>query len=304
MTFQDLMDCNPSENEYVWNELLKQWERMPVIPVIGAGLSKWCYPMWGELLINIANTCNCTKEVKLYLKNGQSEKAAQLIQSKIGKWNFQKKVVNEMSEKKLEDLSNRPKYQELLKQIFTGIVITTNFDRALERCFDHIQVHYPCDPWGEKAAYAALQANEKILFKLHGDINDMEHIVLTEESYDATYGKAGKLDFDKPEPKLLKKVFENRSILFLGCSLNSDRTLDVLQETNVGTYFAVLPLPKETENKNNPLKPNCNVDAYFERLKTLGDKYHIQAIWYPYGKADEALEALINELYAFIKKKR
>ena len=55
MKFQELMDCyylsEEDNNRVVYKKLLEMMKKQNVIPVIGAGLSCWAYPLWRTLLI-------------------------------------------------------------------------------------------------------------------------------------------------------------------------------------------------------------------------------------------------------------
>ena len=116
----------------------------------------------------------------------------------------------------------------------------------------------------------------RCILKLHGDAEDYETYVFTEEQYEAGYGNP--VDFTKPLPKALRQIFISHSLLFLGCSLNKDRTLDLFDqvrrdtEFEVPDHFAILPSPEGLAAKNAK-------EGFLLNLK-------IRPIWYPPGQHD------------------
>ena len=86
-------------------------------------------------------------------------------------------------------------------------MVTTNFDRVLERVFK--QAGRELMPiWHSQAAKKgaeALQHNRGLLLKMHGDWEDSENRVLTREEYQSAYGdlQAEAIDYLRPLPQLL-----------------------------------------------------------------------------------------------------
>jgi DNA-binding protein YbaB len=76
-----------------------------------------------------------------------------------------------------------------------------------------------------------------ILCKLHGTIDTPESIVLTKSDYDKVYSE------DAPLTKTLEICMKGKNLLFLGCSLKEDRTMDFLKSVyEKGIYhYAVFP---------------------------------------------------------------
>lgn len=104
-------------------------------------------------------------------------------------------------------------------------------------------------------------------------------------------------------PQILKKVLEHNPALFLGCSLGADRTCKIIEECSPqGTQFAFLELPMETNNKDNFLSPHLKKEngelwtEWKERKDFIEGTLGLMAIWYPYGKHEEAYEAFFNQL--------
>ena len=85
MTFQELMDTFHVNmylnNTVVYKEILAQLKINRLTPVIGAGLSVWAgYPLWGNLIENLAEGADCEKEVEDCLSRKEYEKAASLLE--------------------------------------------------------------------------------------------------------------------------------------------------------------------------------------------------------------------------------
>jgi hypothetical protein len=112
---------------------------------------------------------------------------------------------------------------------------------------------------------------ERCILKLHGDAEDYETYVFTNEQYDEAYGNP--LDFTKPLPKALRQIYVTSSIIFLGGSLEKDKTLDLFNEVmndadfDVPDHFAILSIPRNGETKN-------------QKEARLND-LQIRTIWYP-----------------------
>jgi HEAT repeat protein/MoxR-like ATPase len=126
-------------------------------------------------------------------------------------------------------------------------------------------------------ARRAFHRNDRVLLKLHGDATDRTHRVLTLEDYEARYGGS--------QP--LKALFEftlARRLLFLGCSLLTDRTVQVLRETaarhpDYVDHFAILEQPDNTSR----------MEAREQTLAGIG----IRPIWFPTGEFS-SIEPLLN----------
>lgn len=320
MTFQELMDCyymgQYDNNQIVYNRLLEMVKRHNITPVIGAGISSWAYPLWGRMLEGRLEEYGLQEEAGQLFKDGQYEKVASLLE----KWLTPNGLIQLMEEifdpAEMEKKANQcPDYLNLLPDLFTGPILTTNFDRGIERIYLKSQKRppdmvIPTDEFQKEKISSSIHDQDHLLIKMHGDIGDPGHIVLTKESYDATYGNdPDHPDEDRPMPKILKTVLGRNPLLFLGCSLKTDRTSAVIrscikkERIKEGCHFAFLELPKETENKEDfrypYLKDNNGQPkkTFSERQRQLKENLNIRIIWYPYGKHEEAFRALFTKLH-------
>ena len=288
MTFEELMDAyyinKYSNNQVTYKNLLKKMKQYRVTPVIGAGLSRWAdYPLWGSLLEELSNN---NDEAKKLLKQEKYEKAASNIKENLPE--FFDSLIEAFSPEKLNN-HKRPEFHNLFPKMFKGPFVTTNFDVSLERLLNVDFIVNPLDTFNKRAIEEHIFNNKHFLVKLHGSINDPEHMILIEESYNNAYGKDPKNPNGRLTiPKTLKLIVEHQSVLFLGCSLGKDRTCSVLKKFIGAKGFALVELPENTGNEDE-YKTVLN-----ERRKHLSEM-NFQVIWYPHGQ-HEAVEVLINQL--------
>lgn len=133
------------------------------------------------------------------------------------------------------------------------------------------------------------------IIKLHGDIKTPGQCILSKKQYDEAYGDGG-IDLTRPIPKLLEYYYKNSSLLFLGCSLNNDRTVQVFRAIKQGIeqkhgdivipqHFAIEQAPETEQGLSDR-------NAYLANLGVTG-------IWYEKGQfeyVEEMLRLARNEL--------
>lgn len=316
MNFSELMDCffisEEDNNQVAYNELLEAFKKHNITPIIGAGLSCWAYPLWSKMLQEQAKNYGIESEINELLNENKYEEAASKLEEQVKRHGFLRLLQRIFNISLIEkNKANRPNYLKKIPTLFHGPIITTNFDRVIEHLFEICQTRVPdmvipSDDFQSDKIRTALQQNSPILVKIHGDIEDPAHLVLTKESYDSTYGgDSDNPDFELPMPKFLKTVLERTPVLFLGCSLHADRTCTIVQACAQGVQqFAFLELPKETENKKDPLHPNLKkengkfLESFQERYNRIIGDLNIIPVWYPYGMHEEALNVFIAKLCA------
>ncbi len=313
MKFQELMDCynisDGENNQIVYNDLLELFKKQNITPVIGAGLSNWVYPLWSEMLKEQGKNYGIEKNIQDLIDAGEYELAASALEEEVtpnGLIHLLKQIFRVSLMKERSDQC--PVYLKRLPHLFNGPILTTNFDRVIEYLFEEEglpcpDMVIPSDTFQSDKLSSAIHRNASILVKMHGDIKDPQNLTLTEASYNKIYGDDQENpDLEKTMPAFLQKVLERNPLLFLGCSLGPDRTCSVIQMCASGSQqFAILELPKETKNTNNPLQPlfreenNQFKKAWKERRKYILQELNIQAIWYPHGM-HEALDAFFTRL--------
>jgi|SRR5882672_724726 len=99
-------------------------------------------------------------------------------------------------------------------------VLTTNFDKLMERAFEDArktpqvalyQLH------GDRVELPMATAKDPLVYKLHGTVDKLDTMIVTED--DVVDFLSCVIVGDPPLPPVLKKLFEDNSILFIGYGL-------------------------------------------------------------------------------------
>ena len=258
-----------------------------VVPFIGAGISAQCgFPSWKMHLIEQGKTSGLdSAHVTTLLNEGQYEQVIEEIEKK----GFKDAFVQEIKDTFSSNLEPCESCQ-LITDLFSGPVITTNYDRTIENAYETFR-RSKIQIIESSNILENLDYTKTTIIKLHGDIKQPSKCIISKSQYDDAYGLGG-LDLLKPIPTLLRYYFETKSLLFLGCSLNRDKTLEVFRavkemagDTALPSHFSLESLPKTNEEllaRNN-------------YLAGLG----ITAIWFPtssYEYVEQILELANIEL--------
>jgi NAD-dependent SIR2 family protein deacetylase len=233
-----------------FDQLVDRLQDGDVVPFIGAGISKaGGFPTWKEHLRGQGRTAGIdpahTEEL---LANGEYETVIAEIEASRGRDVFTQEIRDVFSRTgKITDATL------VIAELFTDTVITTNYDRLIEQAFDT----------GAKNAFQVINgmnalkdpaADRVSIIKLHGDVRMPGNCIVSKNQYDQAYGN-GEIDITLPIPKLLEYYYKNSSLLFLGCSLNNDRSVHVFRaiKQKVGDivipqHFAIEQVP-ETEQE-------------------------------------------------------
>ncbi len=282
-----------NRNERRFDELKRACQRGFVIPFIGAGMSKSAgCPEWKEYLLNLCPEAGFDQDaMRQRLEDlGDYEGVMHDLVTKLGEPRF-----NLDFERDFNPPGDFSGAVMRLPDLFDSCAITTNFDRVLEKAYDKsgkafVEKTTGRAPTGSiNAFYRAIPAGDRHLLKLHGNLTNVEERVLNKAEYDDAYGNDGNIHFERPVPKLLKRLYTSFSFLFLGCSLSFDRTIQTFTKIaqDVGAdslphHYAILACPSDPDRK-----------AKLEQR--LADA-HISAIWFPEGEyehIDQMLELLL-----------
>lgn len=269
------------DNRGRFNLLRDSHKRGAVIPFIGAGMSiPSGYPGWTKFLQQHCNeTWVCEEDLNDLLSQGKYEEAAQALADDMSAGSFDEAIENAFEhDKKLVGPI------QLLPSIFDTSVITTNFDTVIKRCYDASESYFTETLLGADAKELPryLGRGDKVLVKLHGKANSNRNRVLTYSEYEEHYGN----------PPCLQNTIEaisTKTLLFLGCSLVVDMTIQTLTQLveekghEVATrHYALLSIGEDED-----------------RLARKNDlaKANIFPIWYPADEDhDECIEALFQKL--------
>ena len=283
-SFDEIMAYHP-DNADVYQEIKQFLPRL--VPFIGAGLTQFAYCSWPKALETLSNKLtNSTNAQRVadFINSKHYLEAAQLLEDFRTPANLARDLAGIFSADKLEQKREQlPKEPiSLLPYLFPDLVLTTNFDETLETVYreDGHPFQTVFLPGHQELLRQLMrQGGVRGLFKLHGTVTggliEYEKIVFTQTQYDRHYGK------ESPLTRELKDCFKNRMMLFLGCSLESDRTMELLQEVIQpgDSYYTVI---------------SCEPSERDEKVKQLGEK-HIRAILYEKNR-HEAVRVILEHL--------
>lgn len=242
-----------------------------VVPFVGAGISASAgFSSWKEHLRHQGKTAHIAAErIEELLAAGAYETVLEEIEAIRGREVF----INEIR----DEFSRNPTIPDVvwrISELFTDTVITTNYDRLLEQSFETGEA-------GKVQVINGLNALEQpdpkkiTVIKLHGDIREPQRCILSKNQYDEAYGN-GSLNLHKPIPKLLAYHYKNSSLLFLGCSLSNDRTVQVFrkiredmgEEAEIKQHFSIEQAPDtldEIAQRNAELAKLGITPIWFEK---------------------------------------
>ncbi len=291
-----------TEQDSVFEELKDAIERKRVAPFIGAGVSKaFDFPLWIEALHSINESLGKIEGVEELIKKFQFLEAAEILyQSNSTQFNNYIRRKFPLGLEKKNDLGKWG-IPRLLPKVTSGCVITTNYDKILETVFEAENKPFQGFMKGvnqNEKFVSKLIKNDRCILKLHGDYEYEDSYIFCKSQYDNAYNKdkLDEIDFTKPLPKTLRQIYISHSILFLGCSLEQDKTLDLFKQIKtenqfeIPDHFAILE-HKATED------PNWKINTE-SRLLEL----NIRPIWYETGKHAQLEELILLALDLIDKK--
>lgn len=277
-----------SDQSAVFLDLVDALRIGRIAPFVGAGLSHACgYPMWGEALRKLAQKLDglgCPDIEPLmaqydYLQAAQVLHAAapDQVQNFI-KTEFRKRgaILGPML---------------LLPELAKGCIVTTNFDSVIEDLFSELKQGLDGYMYGTQPGNAFVQRllrGERCILKLHGDARQENSYVFTQAQYEAAYGQP--LAFQNQLPRALRQIFISHSLLFLGCSLEQDKTLDLFKFVIDEAAFEI---PDHFALLNEPASPQERAAKEARLLKL-----RIRPLWYstPLGEDGKPDHSLLEQI--------
>ncbi|MCL2336051.1 MAG: SIR2 family protein [Firmicutes bacterium] len=252
-----------------------------VIPFVGAGMSIDVYGSWGSALKRIMAghipESKAQDIQKRLIDKFCYEKAAEEICDFLGKATFYNQltaVFGELARDKYGKLLlTDEKLQTMSVRYLPGIfnkslVITTNFDQVLERSFQMAMNPFEAtvalrhlSDWQAAQVGRGLR---RYLIKIHGCVSAPDEVVMTKESYNNLYEK------EPQHMERLIRIFSGNQLLFIGCSLDQDRTVDLLRKVGLGGHYAILPMKAGAED-----------EEFLKRKRIVEDELQMRCIWYP-----------------------
>lgn len=190
--------------------LLEAISQKKVVLFAGAGVSmNLNLPSWGKLIEQIA--AELCIEHELFEQQGNFLELAEFFEIQKGSIN---PLVDWMKKNFLvsDGVIKASEVHELIVQLDFEKIYTTNYDNCIERAHDlffknYIKIAGPQD-------FHEIRQGVTQIIKYHGDLSDVNSIVLTESSY------FDRLSLNHPLDLKLQSDTLGRSILFIGYSLS------------------------------------------------------------------------------------
>lgn len=290
------------ENTKTVKQLIRQLKTpIGLVPFVGAGISiPYGYSGWTEFLLAFATEFGLKNKIQKRIDCQEYEEAADDLENEVGSFTLSNAIKETYGENPKTPLS-KITAAHYIPFISNGPVITTNFDRILEKIFKEYNKEFLEVVWGAKADLVrqVIGEGQRFLLKVHGDAFDQTDRILTLSEYRQHYGDLNSnsiysLEPDRPLPYLLYRIMSSRRLFFIGCSLVNDRTLLILKylanKPAALDHYAILPKPE-------------SIDELREKIKKYGDDYRIRPIWIPldnnrgFEQLVDFLEYLIKETY-------
>lgn len=291
-----LPDLIARENQTTFDLLVQQLRSpMGVVPFVGAGLSApFGFPQWSKFLTDASEFHGRPEQVLDLVAKGDYIQAATLLWDESAD-RFQRRVASAFG----MDVSPEQTHTAavgLLPALGSGPVITTNFDHVLETAFRAAGSPFDNILTGPQPdnLIGAMHRNEHVLIKMHGDASDRSARVFTGREYGVQYAQAPESSESRSQERpatisqLARILFTNRPLLFLGCSLDRDRTLDVLRD-----------IKKDLPGLNHYaiLAASFGINRHRKRRVEL-DAYGVSPLWYYPGdffRITSLLQELIQD---------
>lgn len=252
-----------------------------VLPFVGAGMSIASgYRPWGAFLLSLLSDAPAARAgVEALLAGGEYEEAAQVVHDILGPGIFAEEIANQLGRHRL----NTSGPVCLLPRLFDSEVLTTNFDYVLTHVFNGAQRPFANEFCGVRLREARQRIGNDphCLLRLHGEADAQEGRILTRSEYDAAYNG------DVSLTNILGALIGPRSLLFMGASLQSDRTFVALRDIRANgsdapvRHYAFLPMPREDERQ--------------ARRAFLAEA-EIHPIYYPADDHDQCIEDMLITL--------
>jgi hypothetical protein len=225
-------------------------------------------------------------EISQMIKKGNHLMAAEELQELININEFGE-FLNEI----FRDKDVKPsKSHEILTKIPFRAILTTNYDALIEGAYavsSGGQIPKSFTPADLNSALSPLRKKEFFVFKLHGDIDRPEGIVLGSRSYNnLMYKSPNYLSF-------LETLFTTQTVLFIGFG-GSDPDFDYLID-RLSTIFS------RTLNKHFLLAAN-NKFNFTEKRRLLLDK-RLEVIEYDPKNNHQEVEVFINKVHSLVNNK-
>ncbi|OLS23713.1 MAG: hypothetical protein HeimC3_23560 [Candidatus Heimdallarchaeota archaeon LC_3] len=258
-------------NEFYLKKLIDKIIKNDIIPFIGAGISiPFQYKGW-KAFVNYINDSNVKlKTISKLIDKGNLEEAVDKLIEKLSIKKINDLIDYEYREEKINESEIDNSSIKKIVDIFPdSLIITTNYDNVIEKAFTISD-----NPIRNNNVYLGanlgniekyLKPTQNILIKIHGTIKEPANRILSKSQYNTHYKSKN------PLPDLLTKLMTSRSFLFIGCSLENDRMLQLLEKVaknnpQTTEHFTLLKIPRNAKSKvkreQNLSKKNIGIIWY------------------------------------------
>jgi NAD-dependent SIR2 family protein deacetylase len=233
-----------TEEEKLVQIIAEELQKKDTILYIGSGVSCWSgLPSWGKLLsdlsLYVSENGYSNEHINKAISNGKYLYAASLSKKQLTAQEYAYFLKKEMGDESIQP----SKLHEAIVQLGCNNYVTTNYDKLLEKTLHlrgrEIQV-ISNKNLVELPIINRLDACNYIL-KSHGDIDDVDSIILTREDYSKLYQDTSNI------AQTLKTLFLTRTVIFVGFGL-SDPDFDHIRDCITNTYgcqqivhYAIMP---------------------------------------------------------------
>jgi hypothetical protein len=234
--------------------IIDAYQRKKLVLFIGAGLSAMCgIPPWKGLTLRLINECKnhgCKKTDERWLRQHWKSRDYAEIAERCYKLLPRDSYITVLT-KACGEFRDFSKAHKVIPSLSLPFIITTNFDRILENTFVKIKkASVPVFTYSPDEITSAINQNDIFIFKIHGDINRPDSLILTRSQYDRIIEGNGPLEV------WLNTVFFGYTLLFVGYSM-SDPDINYffgLLKRKLGKYtrahFAITSNPWTKDKQN------------------------------------------------------
>lgn len=227
--------------------LLKRWPKQLIrqissgnfLLVVGAGISHGCTnstgkspPSWKELINELAakfTSGTHRTAVRELVTQGRYLEAAELIRGRARSQAKEDDFLQRIAEEtdggpRTEDQYQPSQLHETLLGLEPNVLVTTNYDRILERATKN---GYNVHPYGSTTLGRDIRLGAPVLAKVHGSVDSTSEIVLTRSDYTRLRREGAHA------LEVLQALFLTKTALFVGYSF-SDPDIQLLLENILG----------------------------------------------------------------------
>ncbi len=273
-----------------------------VVPIVGAGLSApFGYPQWEMFLRRCAaEVTEATSLVNYLLDQKQFERATSVLYEATHDRGMIEKITDSFASPRYQLEELREKIARVqagdtnmpavcaLPLLFKGFIATTNVDNLLKDIYKVYQSTSPkilVNTDSDTAKYIN-DRDKAVIFKVHGHPENDNNRIFSRAEYQYHYLRgisSDLIDQTKNLPKTLSKLFLEKTILFLGCSLYPDRFLQVLR----ATY-------EQSQRRHFAIVPRSEISRESHKFSYEMSRYGITPIFYPSGHYNDITKILLH----------